>query len=65
MRSILRFGNRHVKCILKRSKYSGFKGLPAMLSDALADDFGNNLIDAWMARQGVAKQDITALDRLA
>ena len=42
-----------------------FKRLPAMLSDALPDDFGNNLIDAWMARQGVAKQDITALDRLA
>ena len=42
-----------------------FNRLPAMLSDALPDDFGNNLIDAWMAHQGVAKQDITALDRLA
>ena len=42
-----------------------FKCLPAMLSDALPDDFGNNLIDAWMARQGVAKQEITPLDRLA
>ena len=42
-----------------------FKRLPAMLADALPDDFGNNLIDAWMARQGVAKQEITALDRLA
>ena len=42
-----------------------FKRLPAMLSDALPDDFGNSLIDAWMARQGVQKQNITALDRLA
>ena len=42
-----------------------FKRLPALLSDALPDDFGNNLIDAWMARQGVEKSHITALDRLA
>ncbi|MGA2496514.1 MAG: type II toxin-antitoxin system HipA family toxin [Tepidisphaeraceae bacterium] len=42
-----------------------FKRLPAMLSDALPDDFGNGLIDAWMARQGVEKRNITALDRLA
>lgn len=42
-----------------------YKRLPAMLSDALPDDFGNGLIDAWMARQGVEKGNITALDRLA
>ena len=42
-----------------------FKRLPAMLSDALPDDFGNSLIDAWMARQGVEKRNITSLDRLA
>jgi serine/threonine-protein kinase HipA len=42
-----------------------FKRLPAMLSDALPDDFGNSLIDAWMARHGIAKEEITALDRLA
>ena len=42
-----------------------FKRLPAMLSDALPDDFGNSLIDAWMARQGIEKRNITALDRLA
>jgi len=29
------------------------------------DDFGNTLIDAWMARQGVGKSQITPLDRLA
>ncbi len=36
-----------------------------LLADALPDDFGNNLIDAWMARQGVEKDHISALDRLA
>ncbi len=42
-----------------------FKRLPGMLADALPDDFGNALIDAWMARHGVAKDAITTLDRLA
>ncbi len=39
--------------------------LPGLLADALPDDFGNALIDAWMAREGVAKADVTSLDRLA
>jgi serine/threonine-protein kinase HipA len=42
-----------------------YLGLPAMLADALPDDFGNALIDAWMATKGVAKSSITVLDRLA
>lgn len=42
-----------------------FMGLPGLLADALPDDFGNGLIDAWMSRHGVAKGSITALDRLA
>ena len=42
-----------------------YKRLPAMLADALPDDFGNSLINAWMAKQGVSVGDITALDRLA
>jgi serine/threonine-protein kinase HipA len=42
-----------------------YRRLPAMLADALPDDFGNNLIDAWMAREGVNKSQITSLDRLA
>ncbi|MEQ1589272.1 MAG: type II toxin-antitoxin system HipA family toxin [Gallionella sp.] len=42
-----------------------YKRLPAMLADALPDDFGNRLIDAWMAQQGVDKEYITPLDRLA
>lgn len=42
-----------------------YKRLPAMLADALPDNFGNALIDAWMAGKGVRKDRITALDRLA
>lgn len=42
-----------------------YKRLPAMLSDALPDDFGNNLIDAWMAERGIPKSAVTPLDRLA
>jgi serine/threonine-protein kinase HipA len=42
-----------------------YLGLPAMLADALPDDFGNALIDAWMASKGVPKSSITVLDRLA
>ena len=39
--------------------------LPGMVADALPDDFGNALIDAWMAAQGISKNEITTLDRLA
>ena len=42
-----------------------FKRLPALLADALPDDFGNALIDAWMADRGIRKDAVTALDRLA
>lgn len=41
-----------------------FHGLPPLLADSLPDRFGNALIDAWMARQGVDPAAITALDRL-
>jgi serine/threonine-protein kinase HipA len=42
-----------------------YKRLPAMLSDALPDDFGNALINRWMADRGITSEDITPLDRLA
>jgi serine/threonine-protein kinase HipA len=42
-----------------------FRRLPALLADALPDDFGNALIDAWMAEHGTTKAEITTLDRLA
>jgi serine/threonine-protein kinase HipA len=42
-----------------------FLRLPGMLADALPDDFGNALIDAWMADHGIARSEVTPLDRLA
>jgi len=44
---------------------NSFRSLPGMLSDALPDDFGNALIDAWMQTRGMSKDSITTLDRLA
>lgn len=42
-----------------------FHRLPAALADALPDDFGNALIDRWLAERGVGRDAITPLDRLA
>lgn len=42
-----------------------YKRLPAMLADSLPDDFGNALIDRYMAEKGIARDQITSLDRLA
>lgn len=44
---------------------SSFQRLPGLLADALPDKFGNALIDAWMAKRGIERDSITALDRLA
>ena len=41
-----------------------YKRLPAMLSDALPDDFGNALINRYMADNGIPASEVTALDRL-
>ncbi|GAA1707379.1 type II toxin-antitoxin system HipA family toxin [Microbacterium sediminicola] len=42
-----------------------FHGLPPMIADAAPDRFGNQLITARLAREGVSAADVTALDRLA
>jgi serine/threonine-protein kinase HipA len=42
-----------------------YKRLPALLSDALPDDFGNALINRYMADKGLAAGQVSALDRLA
>ncbi|NAT15972.1 toxin HipA [Pseudomonas syringae pv. actinidifoliorum] len=41
-----------------------YKGLPACLSDSLPDDFGNALIDAWLAREGRDKASFSSVERL-
>ena len=42
-----------------------YKRLPAALADSLPDDFGNALIDRYMADKGISHNQITQLDRLA
>ncbi len=42
-----------------------FRGLPPTLADALPDKFGNSVVDAWLASQGIDRSLITPLDRLA
>ncbi len=42
-----------------------YRRLPAMLADALPDEFGNALIDKYLAERGLPKSRISALDRLA
>lgn len=42
-----------------------YYGLPPLLADALPDRFGNALVNAWMAEQGLTGSEVTPLDRLA
>ena len=42
-----------------------FHRLPAMLADALPDKFGNALVESALAAEGLSKEAITPLDRLA
>lgn len=44
--------------------FETFKGLPGMIADSLPDDFGNAVLNAWVARQGKNPADITPLERL-
>lgn len=41
-----------------------YKGLPAILADSLPDDFGNALIDAWLAKEGRDKSTFTPVERI-
>lgn len=44
--------------------YPTFKGLPGLVADSLPDDFGNEVLNAWVAAQGRSPEDITPLQRL-
>ncbi|WP_111976845.1 type II toxin-antitoxin system HipA family toxin [Algibacillus agarilyticus] len=44
--------------------YSTFKGLPGLIADSLPDDFGNAVMNAWIASKGKSTSDITPLQRL-
>ena len=41
-----------------------FHGLPGLIADSLPDDFGNAVLNAWVASRGRQPADITPLQRL-
>ena len=41
-----------------------FKGMLGMIADSLPDDFGNEILNAWVASQGRAPSEITRFERL-
>jgi serine/threonine-protein kinase HipA len=41
-----------------------YQGLPGLLSDALPDRFGNQLIDIWLASQGRSRNSMNPVERL-
>jgi serine/threonine-protein kinase HipA len=57
--------NRSAAFVFPNLPEATFHRMPGMLADALPDAFGNALIDAWMARHGMTKSQVTPLDRLA
>lgn len=44
--------------------HAAFKGLPGMIADSLPDDFGNVVMNAWIASQGKSAAEISPLQRL-
>lgn len=44
--------------------FNTFKGLPGLIADSLPDDFGNAVLNAWVATQGKSPNDISPLQRL-
>ena len=54
-------GGTHVFPDLQRET---FKGLPGLLADSLPDQFGNLLIDRWLADQGRSANSFNPVERL-
>ncbi|KGK42834.1 toxin HipA [Nitrincola sp. A-D6] len=44
--------------------FNTFKGLPGLIADSLPDDFGNAVLNAWVAAHGKSPDNITPLQRL-
>jgi len=48
----------------KDSPFDTFKGLPGLLADSLPDNYGNQLINIWLARQGRAPASMNPVEKL-
>lgn len=42
-----------------------YNGLPGMLADALPDNWGNRMVDAYLQTRGISKDSVSVLDRLS
>lgn len=50
--------------LFPESDRATFHGLPGMIADSLPDDFGNAVLNAWIASQGKQPADISPVKRL-
>lgn len=41
-----------------------YKKLPAFIADVLPDEFGNQVVNAWLSKQGLKPSQVSMLDRL-
>ena len=48
----------------KDSALDTFKGLPGLLADSLPDNYGNQLINIWLARQGRLPESMNPVEKL-
>lgn len=48
----------------KNSEFDTFKGLPGLLADVLPDNYGNQLINMWLAQQGRPQDSMNPVEML-
>lgn len=48
----------------KNSEFDTFKGLPGLLADVLPDNYGNQLINMWLAQQGRQQDSMNPVEML-
>jgi serine/threonine-protein kinase HipA len=48
----------------RNSEYDTFRGLPGLLADALPDNYGNQLINLWLAQQGRPQDSMNPVEML-
>lgn len=49
---------------IRDSIYDTFKGLPGLLADSLPDNYGNQLINIWLAKQGRPQNSMNPVEML-
>jgi len=48
----------------RNSPFNTFKGLPSLLADVLPDNYGNQLINVWLAQQGRPENSMNPVEQL-